>query len=428
MGGEASRNRCGGCYQSTNIVIDPGSGIDFDKFEERIKDVSEISRLIKNEGIKESKETTVRGLTTEQNLAEINVVEYNEIHPLSKIKELSTKPKMKLQKSSQNSDRTKRSRKSKKHSERKVTIYEEKQEEESNKVLRIKIVMSKYPRLVGKEINLSSVGCKEGLRKVKDGQCIFGIGEPSAQDSTPGIDIFLTPPDSTKETSDSNVVDKNKKNKEPSALFSVAYDKKGDEYLLKNLNKNSMSVFFKLDTPKKIENKLMVSFGQTCILFELFYQQASDGVYRSQKEGNRHFLSPGDNRSARAPKGFQKYKNKRGSNYTMGDKPKHQSLSVSIYNSSVYVRKASFNWWITPVVKIGRDASKSHLAVADPLASKVQCTLKFTPNTGWMIFDGVEEGKGSTNSTWFYDPGDVVLEEGRCWKVAGSTLLVEAGD
>ena len=79
----------------------------------------------------------------------------------------------------------------------------------------------------------------------------------------------------------------------------------------------------------------------------------------------------------------------------------------------------------TPVINIGRSV-RSQVHVEDRLASKVQCTVKFSMKDGWTLIDGQDESS-STNGTWFYceEKKGMKLYDGLVWKSCGSTFAVK---
>lgn len=99
-----------------------------------------------------------------------------------------------------------------------------------------------------------------------------------------------------------------------------------------------------------------------------------------------------------------------------------ENCKINVSNS-YFIRH--FYWWISPIIKIGRDKS-CNVIVDDILASKIQNTLKFTPNEGWILYDGdfENERKPSTNSTWVYreDDKEIEIKDNIMWKCAGSTF------
>lgn len=46
------------------------------------------------------------------------------------------------------------------------------------------------------------------------------------------------------------------------------------------------------------------------------------------------------------------------------------------------------------------------------------------PQTGWMLIDGIEGKKKSTNSTWVFCQSERILKEGNIWKSNGSIFEV----
>ena len=306
---------------------------------------------------------------------------------------------------------------------------------------KIQLTNSKSKTLKGTIFEVDQLGAIDGRRKTRDSIAYFGV--EFIEEEHPSFNLPKLSPQTllaiAKYNNDTNqtynkesassetilndfvIASTPRKTTKAKKMFGIRFDSRTKKFLLKGLEKKTPGVFLKIEQPLRIIDQRMISFGQTCIILKISYEVSSEPTMHSTKPRMGYtdfeFISNGFLTVGSA-------KEVRSSHYTMGDKPRHASLCVNVYKRDTYVDSFTFFWWVSPIVKIGRDYAKNHVHVADPLASKIQCSVKFIPDEdAWVIFDGFG-GKASTNSTWYYVDGEVELVNGLVWKSCTSTFVV----
>ena len=155
-----------------------------------------------------------------------------------------------------------------------------------------------------------------------------------------------------------------------SVHFVIEYNAVNAQYMIKDEG-DGTGTFVKLNRPLALQSYFILSFGSTHMT-----------VIVSQLESETRLTI----KFIEGPKAGQSY---------------------------VYVN-------VSEVIRIGRLPDCS-IKFDDTSLSRIQCTIRYLPNSGWTLFDG-DETRPSTNGTWLFLDDYFVIESGMTFKV-GMTLF-----
>lgn len=208
------------------------------------------------------------------------------------------------------------------------------------KVLSISI---QYADQVQKTIIINALGCETSHRVSKDGVTYFGAKKRDSVKGQIVNDVTLP------------VVSADLAHNYRGKYFKIWYDIVKDTYFIADL-KLGFGVYFKLAESMELKNNTLIMIGETYILTTFLLQN---------KELTRIRLKI--------------YGRSNGDVYYFSASDCHENL-----------------------ITIGRQES-CDIKVQGNLISKIHCTIFYTPEKGWVLFDGdMTRSQNSTNGTWVY--------------------------
>jgi hypothetical protein len=199
------------------------------------------------------------------------------------------------------------------------------------------------PDINQKTILINALGAESALRSAKDGFTYFGAKKRDSPEGSIINDIIL--PFVNPELA------KNYRGKH----FQISYDLSRDVYYIKDL-KLGFGTYFKLTDSIELKNSMLFLLGDTFILVSFIALKSESSRIRLKIYGK----GTGD---------------------------------VFYFNASDY----SENY-----ITLGRQEN-CEVKLTGNLVSKVHCTIFYTPEKGWILFDGdIKSNQPSTNGTWIY--------------------------
>lgn len=208
------------------------------------------------------------------------------------------------------------------------------------KVLSISI---QYADHLQKTIIINALGCETSHRVVKDGITYFGAKKRECPKGVIINDVTLP------------VVSPDLAHNYRGKYFKIAYDIVKDTYFIVDL-KLGFGVYFKLTESMELKNNTLIMIGETYILTTFLPQN---------KELTRIRLKI--------------YGRSTGDVFYFSASDCHENF-----------------------ITIGRQEN-CDIKLQGNLVSKIHCTIFYTPEKGWVLYDGdMTRAQNSTNGTWVY--------------------------
>lgn len=233
--------------------------------------------------------------------------------------------------------------------------------------LRLRVISSTVlPK--GKVINISALGADGSFRGAKDGRTYFGCrkrAEKGNKDSQILNDILIP-------ASDPDLTERHR-----GRHFQIEYDPFRESYFIKDLG-TGFGAFVKLDSQLYLRDNNLLHIGESFVVVNLL-QSKEDQTPRLRL---KLFGGP--------------------------------STGEVFYFSSGEVAENR--------VRVGRHPM-CEVPIEDGLISKVQLTIRYEGESGWVLVDGdLDHQRGSTNGTWVYLSDEYEVYNGMVFKV-NSTLF-----
>jgi hypothetical protein len=208
-----------------------------------------------------------------------------------------------------------------------------------------------------KKIIINALGCETSLRGIKDGQTFFGSKKKDSKGGTTINDIVL--PLVTPELAESY----------RGKHFMISYDLSRDSYFIKDL-RLGFGTYYRLTSSIDLKNNTLILIGETYILtsFLQTYKESSKIKLKIYGKG-------------------------------IGD--------VFFFSAS----DCSEN-----CITIGRQET-CDVRLQGSLVSKVHCTIFYTPEKGWVLYDGdIASNQLSRNGTWIYISDNIEIFDSMVFK------------
>lgn len=198
---------------------------------------------------------------------------------------------------------------------------------------------------------------ENSLRKENDGKIYFGFQEGlDTFKEEPFIDYCFLP------------IDKEYDEQYIGIHFQIRYDENNYQYFLKDLG-SGYGTFIKLIGSLKIKNNLLITVGETFIVF----------IFDEDEKDNNNIV-------------------------------------LKIFTGKEEKKIYEFNSEEKSNIIIGRDIS-NEVQIEDKMLSRKHCHVYFKKDEGeWYIKDGDLEGKKSTNDTWFFSLEDNLIYDQMIFK------------
>ena len=232
--------------------------------------------------------------------------------------------------------------------------------------LRLRVVSSTVlPK--GKVFNLTALGAESSFRGAKDGRTYFGCrkrAEKGNKDS-PILNDLLIP------ASDPDLTERHR-----GRHFQIEYDPFREAYFIKDLG-TGFGAFVKLDSQLYLRDNNLLHIGESFVVVNLLQSKEEE----TPKLRLKLFGGP--------------------------------STGEVFYFSSGEAENR---------VRVGRHPM-CEVPIEDGLISKVQLTVRYEANSGWVLVDGdLDHQRASTNGTWVYLSDEYEVYNGLVFKV-NSTLF-----
>lgn len=234
--------------------------------------------------------------------------------------------------------------------------------------LRLRVVSSSVlPK--GTLFNISALGAEESLRKARDGRTYFGCKKRAEKGNkaSPVLNDVILP------ASDPELTERHR-----GRHFMIEFDPTRDAYFIKDLG-NGFGAFAKLDSQLTLRDNNLLHIGESFVVVNLVPGKTQEAEPRLRLK-----LFGGPNTG-----------------------------EVFYFSVSELVQGR---------IRVGRN-HLCEIPIDDGLISKVQFTVHYEEETGWMLADGDwEQQRPSTNGTWVYLSEEYELYNGMVFKVS-STLI-----
>lgn len=234
--------------------------------------------------------------------------------------------------------------------------------------LRLRVISSTV-LTKGTIFNISALGAEDSLRKSRDGRTYFGCKKRAEKGNkaSPVVNDILLP------TSDQDLSERHR-----GRHFQIEFDPYRDAYFIKDLG-NGFGAFAKLDSQLVLRDNNLLHIGESFVVVNLVPVKAQDPGPRLRLK-----LFGGPNTG-----------------------------EVFYFSVSELANGR---------IRVGRN-QLCEVPIEDNLISKVQFTIHYEEETGWMLVDGdFEQQRPSTNGTWVYLSEEYEMYNGMVFKVS-STLI-----
>lgn len=238
----------------------------------------------------------------------------------------------------------------------------------------------------GTKIFINSTGLVQGsLRKKNDGITYFGYNENlTERDNENSIDYVLLPKYQAGYSSAMT-------EKYVGRFFQISYIEKSQGYYLKDLG-NGLGTFIKLKDYALLKDNSLISIGDSFLVINL--DPSIEKIEAIEETGTIESRYQGVGRK----------------------------LIVKVFDGKNQTKGLDyiFNYSSKKRITIGRKKYNNDIEMEDPLVSKVNSTIEYKENEGWVIRDGSEIKSGqfqpSRNGTWFLAIEDYKIYEGLIFK------------
>jgi hypothetical protein len=218
-------------------------------------------------------------------------------------------------------------------------------------------------------INISALGAEGSLRSEKDGRTFFGCkkrGEKGNKASTVLNDVIIP-------ASDPELTERHR-----GRHFQIEYDPFREAYFIKDLG-NGFGAFVKLDSQLCLRDNNLLHIGESFVVVNIIPMKTPESAPRLRL---KLFGGPST--------GEVFY-------FSTDDIPDNR-------------------------IRIGRHPM-CEIPIDDGLISKVQFTIYYDRESGWVLIDGdMDHQRPSTNGTWVYLSDEYEIYNGMVFKVS-STLF-----
>ena len=253
---------------------------------------------------------------------------------------------------------------------------------EKEKILILEIITSNMEK-EGKKIIINPEGYNLGLRQSKDGLTIFGYEDPKKKQKKvrnkkyfkfqKSIDYLLSPKD---DKIDDRFFGQH---------FSIKYNKKNNQYYLKDLG-CGFGTFVRINKIYEIADNCLIFIGGNYLLITL--GKDKDNSLMENNISNKKNKSNDDKR-----------------------------INFKIFSGNINNDYFSFDKNKTKII-IGR-GSDCDIIIKNYMLSRYHCTI-FFKNSKWFISDGLIKDndfiKPSTNGTWLYAFEEIIIDDKMIFK------------
>ena len=165
--------------------------------------------------------------------------------------------------------------------------------------------------------------------------------------------------------------------------FRIRFDIKTMKYYIKDLGLG-YGTFKKIVEKAKIKDTYLINIGNSYIV-------CTFGIDEYYPEGKSNYVESGD-----------------------------KTLNIRVFSDIPQAEPYFFNPKQFKRIYIGRDIS-CNIIIDDSLLSRVHCTIDYTEDEGWIIYDGkidddINNNKASTNGTWLFLIEETEIKDGLIFK------------
>ena len=218
------------------------------------------------------------------------------------------------------------------------------------------------------KIEINPLGMVQGSkRNANDGFTYFGLLDDEQEDNNENnenknkeIDFEINSNDVNTNNENNNIIGRH---------FRIRFDINSMKYYIKDLGLG-YGTFKKIVKKAKIKDTYLINIGNSYIV-------CTFGVDEYYPEGKGNLVDSGD-----------------------------KTLNIRVFSDLPQTEPYFFNLKQFKRIYIGRDIS-CNIIVDDSLLSRVHCTIDYSEEEGWVIYDGrIDEdenkNKPSTNGTWLF--------------------------